>query len=64
LLNGVGGKEGPCDFFGGGVLIRREALEDANGYDEYLIAGEDPDLSYRIREKGWEINVWDMTWPP
>ncbi len=49
------GKEGPCDFFGGGVLIRREALEDANGYDEYLIAGEDPDLSYRIREKGWEI---------
>lgn len=50
------GKEGLCDFFGGGVLIRRNALEDANGYDEYLIAGEDPDLSYRIREKGWLIN--------
>ncbi|MBN1907879.1 MAG: glycosyltransferase [Deltaproteobacteria bacterium] len=49
------GKEGPCDFFGGGVLISRKALEDANGYDEYLIAGEDPDLSYRIREKGWLI---------
>jgi glycosyltransferase involved in cell wall biosynthesis len=50
------GKEGPCNFFGGGVLIKRKALEDANGYDEYLIAGEDPDLSYRIREKGWFIN--------
>jgi glycosyltransferase involved in cell wall biosynthesis len=49
------GKEGPCNFFGGGVLIKCKALEDANGYDEHLIAGEDPDLSYRIRATGWLI---------
>jgi GT2 family glycosyltransferase len=42
-------------FLWRGVLIKRKALEDVDGYDEYLIAGEDPDLSYRIRAKGWSI---------
>ncbi len=49
------GDEGLCDFFGGGVLIKRNVLLDAGGYDETLIAGEDPELSYRVRKKGWSI---------
>jgi glycosyltransferase involved in cell wall biosynthesis len=47
-------EEGFCRYFGGDVLIRREALEN-NFFDENLVAGEDPDLSYRVREKGWLI---------
>jgi glycosyltransferase involved in cell wall biosynthesis len=41
--------------FGGDVLIRREVIESCSGYDNHLVAGEDPDLSYRIRQKGWKI---------
>lgn len=42
-------------FFGGNVLIRRSVLEETGGYDESLIAGEDPELAVRIRNKGWNI---------
>lgn len=41
--------------FGGNVLVSRRALLAAGGYDESLQAGEDPDLSYRIRQVGWKI---------
>jgi len=47
---------GPCRYFGGDVLIRREALERTGGFDELLIAGEDPELSYRVR--GISANLW------
>ncbi len=46
---------GPCRYFGGEVLITREILEETGGFDEALIAGEDPELSYRIRQSGWQI---------
>lgn len=46
---------GPCRYFGGDVLVKREALEKTYGFDESLVAGEDPDLSYRIRLKGYRI---------
>jgi protein involved in polysaccharide export with SLBB domain/GT2 family glycosyltransferase len=46
---------GPCNMFGGDVLIRREALEATGGYDETLVAGEDPELSQRVQLKGYEI---------
>lgn len=46
---------GLCRYFGGDVLVKREALEKTGGFDESLIAGEDPELSYRIRQKGWQI---------
>jgi len=48
-------EEGPCRYFGGDALVRREALEAIGGYDEDLVAGEDPDLSSRLREKGGVI---------
>lgn len=41
---------GFIDAFGGDVLIKKEALEAVGGYDDSLIGGEDPDLSYRLRQ--------------
>ncbi|MEM7184688.1 MAG: glycosyltransferase [Spirochaetota bacterium] len=46
---------GLCRYFGGDVLVRRKILEEVGGFDANLIAGEDPDLSYRIRQKGYRI---------
>jgi len=46
---------GPCRYFGGDVLLKREALEKTGGFDDQLVAGEDPELSYRIREQGRQI---------
>ena len=42
-------------FFGGDVLVRRSALESVGGFNPELIAGEEPELCRRLREKGWKI---------
>ncbi len=46
---------GIADFCGGDALMRREALEAVQGYDETLIAGEEPQMCRRMRELGWKI---------
>ena len=46
---------GECEAFGGDVLVRRSVLEETGGYDEVLVGGEDPELSQRVRLKGWKI---------
>jgi glycosyltransferase involved in cell wall biosynthesis len=46
------GNVGSC---GGDALVRREALEAANGYDENLIAGEEPEMCRRLRGLNWKI---------
>ncbi len=50
---------GECDSFGGDVLVRRTALEATGGYDEELVGGEDPELSWRISRQGWKILMLD-----
>jgi glycosyltransferase involved in cell wall biosynthesis len=40
---------------GGDVLMRRSALIKAGGYDEQLIAGEEPELCRRLRAQGYSI---------
>ncbi len=50
---------GECDSFGGDVLVRRSALEESGGYDEELVGGEDPELSWRISRSGWKIIMLD-----
>jgi len=40
---------------GGDVLMRVAALEQAGGYRDDLIAGEEPELCVRLRAKGWKI---------
>ncbi len=46
--------------FGGDVMIRVEALREAGGYRESLIAGEDPELSLRLRWLGWKVERRDL----
>jgi len=46
---------GIVDYCGGDALMRREALEAVGGYDETLIAGEEPEMCRRMRAAGWEI---------
>lgn len=41
---------GKCRYFGGDVLIKKKVLASTGGFDQNLIAGEDPELSYRIRQ--------------
>ncbi|WP_084604921.1 glycosyltransferase [Desulfonatronum thioautotrophicum] len=41
---------------GGDALYRVAALSGVNGFDETLIAGEEPELCFRLRRAGWEIH--------
>lgn len=42
--------------FGGLVMMRADALSAVGGFDETLIAGEEPELSVRLRAAGWKIH--------
>jgi cellulose synthase/poly-beta-1,6-N-acetylglucosamine synthase-like glycosyltransferase len=48
-------RPGFTDYCGGDVLMRRRALEEAGGYDATLIAGEEPELCRRLRQRGYRI---------
>ncbi len=50
----TGGGAGPTDSVYLGVY-RREAIEQAGGYDEGMLRAEDWDLNYRIRARGGQI---------
>lgn len=49
---------------GGDALVRRSALEEVAGYDDGLIAGEEPDMCLRMRRRGWRVVrlAEEMTW--
>jgi len=46
---------GLTEFCGGDVLMRRIALEEAGGFDDGLIAGEEPELCRRMRARGFKV---------
>ncbi len=46
---------GWIEYCGGDSLFRRQALEQADGFDETLSAGEEPELSRRLTAMGWRI---------
>jgi len=46
---------GITEFCGGDALIRRDVLTRTGGYDENLIAGEEPEMCRRIRALGYKI---------
>lgn len=50
------GEVGAC---GGDILIRRAALEQVGGYPDDMIAGEEPDMSMRLRAAGWTLKRID-----
>ena len=46
---------GEADACGGDALMRIAAVEEVGGYNAELIAGEEPDLCARLRQRGWKI---------
>lgn len=46
---------GPVKSCGGDVMFRAEALAQVVGYRDDLIAGEEPELCIRLRQRGWTI---------
>ena len=46
---------GISDFCGGDAIMRRSALKQCGGFNESLIAGEEPELCSRLRSGGWQI---------
>ncbi len=40
---------------GGIAMMRVSAVQDVGGFHDELIAGEEPELCLRLREKGWKI---------
>jgi GT2 family glycosyltransferase len=45
---------------GGIALVRAGALRECDGFREDLIAGEEPELCLRLRERGWTIHCLDV----
>lgn len=46
---------GPCEFCGGDALMRTSVLHETGGFDDSLIAGEEPELCRRVRHAGYTI---------
>ena len=46
---------------GGNAMMRAAALAQAGGYDPGLIAGEEPELCVRLRDRGWRL--WRLAEP-
>lgn len=41
---------------GGIMMAQREAIKRIGGFNEHLIAGEEPELCVRLRQAGWKIH--------
>lgn len=46
---------GEADACGGDAMYRVKALREVGGFNEEFIAGEEPELCYRLRAAGWRI---------
>lgn len=55
---------GDAEACGGDALFRATAFEAVGGFRDALIAGEEPELCLRLRERGWQVVRLDaeMTW--
>jgi glycosyltransferase involved in cell wall biosynthesis len=47
---------GPCRACGGDAMYRAVALDEVGGFDPTLIAGEEPELCIRLRQRGGAIH--------
>lgn len=52
---------GITDACGGDAMMRTDRFEAVGGFDESLIAGEEPELCVRLRARGWKILRVAMT---
>ncbi|MEG5066786.1 glycosyltransferase family A protein [Microcoleus sp. B3-A4] len=55
---------GEIEFSGGIAMMRVTALQQVGGFNPTLIAGEEPELCYRLRQQEWKIIRLqsDMAW--
>jgi cellulose synthase/poly-beta-1,6-N-acetylglucosamine synthase-like glycosyltransferase len=53
-----GDQRRPPFLYGSNTVHRRSAVLEIGGYNEWLRAGEDPDISRRLRARGWDL-VYD-----
>jgi cellulose synthase/poly-beta-1,6-N-acetylglucosamine synthase-like glycosyltransferase len=49
------GPQGPAPYCGGNAMFHRDILQQIGGFDESLIAGEEPELCARVRQAGYVI---------
>ncbi|OUR61409.1 hypothetical protein A9Q74_09600 [Colwellia sp. 39_35_sub15_T18] len=40
---------------GGDALVRTTCLQEVNGYKDYFVAGEEPEMCFRLRQNNWKI---------
>lgn len=52
---------GPAEECGGDAMMRLRALEEVGAFNPTLMASEEPELSARLRARGWEI--WRLDAP-
>lgn len=50
---------GEATYCGGDAMMRLDALREVGGFDDRLIAGEEPELCFRLRERNWTIHRLD-----
>lgn len=46
---------GECSASGGDFLIRAKCFQAVGGFNTEVVAGEEPELGFRIRQHGWKI---------
>jgi Predicted glycosyltransferases len=46
---------GETNACGGDAMIRVQAMQQVSGFNPQIIAGEEPELCVRLRQKGWKI---------
>jgi GT2 family glycosyltransferase len=51
---------GEADACGGDAIYRADVFQQARGFDPSFIAGEEPELCFRIRKAGFKIRRLDM----
>jgi glycosyltransferase involved in cell wall biosynthesis len=45
---------------GGDFMCRKQALIDVSGFSPEVIAGEEPEMCFRMRQQGWQIERLDL----
>lgn len=48
-------QSGEVEAFGGIVMLRRRCLEEAGGFPEHVLSGEEPVLALALRERGYRF---------
>lgn len=51
---------GSAKATGGDFMCRKQALLDVDGFNPQVIAGEEPEMCFRMRVKGWQIERLDQ----